>query len=41
MMLKFIDFMRTALENYKSFAEIKSFLPKLDFLKNEMEMDVQ
>lgn len=30
MMLNFIEFMRTAIENYKSFAEIKAFLPKLD-----------
>ena len=40
MMLKFIEFMRTSLQNYQSFTEIKSFLPKLDFLKNEMEMDI-
>lgn len=40
-MLKFIEFMRTSLQNYKSFAEIKGFLPKLDSLRDEMELDIQ
>lgn len=40
MILKFIEFMRTAIQNYNSFVEIRNILPALERLQSEAEMDM-
>lgn len=40
-MLAFIEYLRTAIRNYKSFAEIKKFVPMLDTLQGEIESNIQ
>ena len=40
MILKLIEFLRTAIENYNSFAEIHSLHSVLERMKDEAEMNM-
>jgi hypothetical protein len=40
MILKLIQFLRTCIENYNSFAQLRSLIPALERLQSETEMDM-